>query len=187
MSLPTKEEAIQILETHVQDEYQRFHARMVGTAMEGYAKKLGQDEQLWFMTGYFHDLDYDQYPDTHPGPSLEWFKEWEYPQELIQAVLAHANGFKGYSTPPESQLDKALIACDEICGIFYAYQKLNPIPFADMKARSIRKRLRDERFAPGIDRTHILNGIEDFGVTEDEHIENLIHFFSDLESPVLEG
>lgn len=185
MSLPTREEAKEILETHVKDEYQRFHALMVGTAMEGYAKKLGEDEQLWFMTGYLHDLDYDQHPSEHPGPSLEWFKEWGYPKELIQAVLAHANGFNGFTTPAESKLDKALIACDEICGIFYAYQKLNPIPFSEMKAKSIKKRIKEERFAPGIDRSHINKGVENFGVTLDEHVENLISFFGELDSPVL--
>ena len=185
MSLPTKDEARKLLEEHVSDSYQRFHALMVGTAMEGYAKKLGEDPERWFMTGYLHDLDYDQHPSEHPGPSLAWFKEWDYPEELIQAVLAHANGFNGYDTPATSKLDKALIACDEICGIFYAYQKLNPIPFGEMKAKSIKKRLKEERFAPGISRPHIINGVEDFGITLDEHVENLIEFFSDLDSPVL--
>lgn len=185
MTLPTRSEAKTLLEEHVQDNYQRFHALMVGTAMAGYAQKLGADVELWFLTGYLHDIDYDQHPTEHPGPSLEWFKEWNYPPELIQAVLAHANGFNGFNTPAESKLDKALIACDEICGIFYAYQKLNPIPFGEMKAKSIKKRLKEERFAPGIDRTHIMTGVEDFGLTIDEHVDNLIEFFAELDSPVL--
>lgn len=183
--LPTTTEAQTLLEIHVQDPYQRFHALMVGTAMQGYAQKLGEDTHLWFLTGYLHDIDYDQHPNEHPGPSLEWLKEWNYPPELIQAVLAHANGFNGFTVPAVSQLDKALIACDEICGIFYAYQKLNPIPFGDMKAKSIKKRLREERFAPGIDRSHIYTGVEDFGITIDEHVDNLIAFFKELESPIL--
>lgn len=186
MSLPTKDEARALLETYVTDTYQRFHSRMVATAMEGYAQKLDEDTDLWFMAGYLHDIDYDQYPNEHPGPSLKWFKDWNYPDALIQAVLAHANGFNGFTTPPVSKLDQALIACDEICGIFYAYQKLNPIPFGEMKAKSIKKRLKEERFAPGIDRSHILNGVEDFGMTIDEHVDNLITFFSDLDSPVLQ-
>ncbi len=185
MSLPTKAEAKKLLEEHVTDSYQRFHALMVATAMEGYARKLGQDTELWFMTGYLHDIDYDQYPGEHPDPSLTWFKDWGYPEALIQAVEAHANGFNGFTTPAVNQLDKSLIACDEICGIFYAYQKLNPIPFSEMKAKSIKKRLKEERFAPGISRPHIMNGVEDFGITLDEHVENLIEFFSDFVSPVL--
>lgn len=184
MSLPTQSEAKVLLETYVQDPYQRFHALMVATAMEGYANKLGEDPELWFVTGYLHDIDYDQHPSEHPGPSLTWFRDWSYPEALIQAVEAHANGFNGFTTPAQSTLDKALIACDEICGIFYAYQKLNPIPFSEMKASSIKKRIKEERFAPGIDRSHILKGVEDFGMTIDEHIDNLIKFFSDLDSPV---
>ncbi len=183
MDLPTKAEATTLLFKHVNDEYQRFHALMVGAAMAGYAKKLGENEQLWWLTGYVHDVDYDQHPTQHPGPSLVWFKEWGYPDTLIHAVEAHANGFNGFDTKPETPLAKALIACDEICGIFYAYQKLNPIPFGEMKAKSIKKRLREERFAPGIDRSHILNGTEDFGMTLDEHVENLILFLSELDTP----
>lgn len=185
MTLPTKDEARTLLHEHVQDEYQRFHGEMVATAMEGYATKLGEDAHLWWCTGYLHDIDYDKHPTEHPGPSLQWLTEWGYPEELIQAVLAHANGFNGFDTPAVSQLDKALIACDEICGIFYAYQKLNPIPFGEMKATSIKKRLKETKFAPGIDRAHILHGVEDFGITIDEHIENLIVFFRELHNPIV--
>lgn len=178
--LPTRTEAKALLETHVSDEYQRYHALMVGTAMEGYAQKLGEDTELWFLTGYLHDLDYNEHPTEHPGPSLEWFKEWNYPDELIHAVETHANGFNGFTTKAETPLAKALIACDEICGIFYAYKKLNPIPYGEMRVSSIKKRLKESKFAPGIDRSHVYNGCEEFGVTLDEHIENLIGFFKQL-------
>lgn len=183
MTLPSREEAKDLLYKHVGDAYQRYHALMVATAMEGYAKKLGEDAELWFLTGYLHDIDYDEHPTKHPGPSLEWFKEWGYPEELIQAVLAHADGFNGFTTKPVSTLDKALVACDEICGIFYAYHKLNPIPFGEMKASSIQKRLREAKFAPGISREHIYRACEGFGVTVEEHAQNLISFFSALPLP----
>ena len=171
-----------MLEEHVKDDYQRHHALMVGTAVLGYARLWGEDEELWFLTGYLHDLDYDEHPDAHPGPSLDWFKEWGYPGELIHAIEAHANGFNGFTTKPETRLAKTLIACDEICGIFYAYQKLNPVPYGEMKAKSIKKRLKEERFAPAIDRQHIYDAVADLGVDLDEHISNLIGFFSELDS-----
>jgi len=186
MTLPTRDEARILLEQYVTDPYQRFHAEMVAASMAEYARRWNEDEHLWWLTGYLHDLDYDQYPDTHPGPSLEWFKEWNYPDELIHAVLAHANGFNGFSTPAETKLAKALIACDEICGIFYAYQKLNPIPYGDMKVKSIKKRLKELKFAPGIDRTHIYAGVENLGVELDEHIETLISALSNLTNSTLE-
>lgn len=183
MPLPTQDEARTLLHQHVTDVYQRYHAEMVAAAMVGYAKQWQEDEDLWWLTGYVHDIDYDQHPTEHPGPSLQWFADWGYPEALIHAVEAHANGFNGFTTPPETRLAKALIACDEICGIFYAYQKLNPIPFAEMKVSSIKKRLKETKFAPGIDRDHIYNACTDLSVELDEHIATLIDAFAELPSP----
>lgn len=181
MNLPTKIEAQQLLEKEVQNEYQRYHALMVGTAMEGYAKKYDTDPLLWFLTGYLHDLDYDKHPETHPGPSLGWFKEWGYPEDFIHAVEAHAYGYNGFTTLPNSPLAAALIACDEISGIFYAYRKINPIPYGTMKVKSINKRLKEKSFAAKIDRETIYMGCEKLGVPVSDHIANLIDYFSVLE------
>jgi putative nucleotidyltransferase with HDIG domain len=90
MKLPSKEEAESLLFMHVQDTYQRYHAAMVATAMVGYAMDLGEDEDLWWTTGYLHDIDFEEHPNTHPGESLKWFSEWGYPEDLIHAVEAHA-------------------------------------------------------------------------------------------------
>ena len=181
MSLPTRAEAKELLESHVKDEYQRYHARMVGTMMEGYAKHFGEDPDLWFLTGFLHDLDYEEHPDTHPGESLKWFKEWGYPEDMIHAVEAHAYSFNGFTTLPTTQLAAALMACDEICGIFYAYRKLNPIPYHEMKVKSIKKRLKEKSFAAKIDRSTILLGVEHLGIPMDEHIQHLIEFFKDFQ------
>lgn len=125
MTLPTKDEAFTLLTNHVTDPYQRFHAEMVGAVMAGYATKFSEDAYLWWLTGYLHDIDYNQHPTEHPGPSLTWFAEWGYPNELIHAVEAHADGFNGFTTKPNTILARSLLACDEICGLIYAYQKLN--------------------------------------------------------------
>ncbi len=180
MSLPTKAEAKILLEKHVQNDYQRHHALMVGTATEAYAAIHNADPLLYFMTGYLHDLDYDEHPEAHPGPSLAWFKEWDYPDDLIHAVEAHAFGFNGFTTEPATPLAAALMACDEISGIFYAYQKLNPIPFGEMKVKSIKKRLKEKSFAAGIHRDTIYMGVEKLGVTIDEHVTTLIGAFNVL-------
>jgi predicted hydrolase (HD superfamily) len=183
--LPTKEEAAKILEKYVNDDYQKLHALMVATALEGYAEKFGlskEEEHLWFLSGYLHDLDFHLHPELHPGESLKWFKEWNFPEELIHAVEAHAYGYNGFTTKAETQLAKYLLACDEISGIFYAYKKLNPIPYGQMKASSIKKRVSEKTFAPKIDREHILSAVEGLGISLDEHIENLIKFFSKLDT-----
>ena len=181
MALPTREEAKKLLETHVQDEYQRYHALMTGTAMEGYAKMFGENTDLWFLTGYLHDIDFEKHPHQHPGESLKWFKEWNFPNELIHAVEAHAYGYNGFTTLPQTKLAAALMACDELCGIFYAYRKLNPIPYGEMKAKSVRKRFDEPRFAAKIERSTILRGTEALGVDLDTHIANLIQFLSALQ------
>jgi predicted hydrolase (HD superfamily) len=181
VSVPNKSEASALLATHVLDEYQRHHALMVATAMEGYAGLLDGDPQLWYATGLLHDLDFDKHPDLHPAESLKWFREWNYPDDLIHAVEAHAYGYHGFTTLPKSKLAAALLACDEICGIFYAYRKLNPVRYGEMKASSIRKKLKEPSFAAKVDRKTILLGCESLGVPIDDHIANLIRFLAVLD------
>ena len=181
MPLPTKEEAQQLLEQHVADAYQRYHARMVATALEGYAAPFFGDPHLWFVTGLLHDLDFEKHPATHPGESLRWFKEWGYPEDLIHAVEAHALGYNGYSTLPRTKLAAALLATDELCGIFYAYRKMNPVRYGEMKASSIRKKIKDTAFAAKVDRATIYTGCEHLGVTVDDHVANVIKFLGNFE------
>lgn len=125
-------------------------------------------------------IDFFKYPTTHPQESLKWFEEWNFSEELIHAVEAHALGFNGFTTEPETDLAKLLIACDEICGIFYAYKMLNPIPYGEIKVKSIKKKIKDKGFAPKIDRDHIYDGVARLNITFEEHIENLISFLSKL-------
>ena len=180
MALPTREEAKGLLESHVKDEYQRYHALMTATAMEGYATQLGENADLWFLTGYLHDIDFEEHPDKHPGESLRWFKEWGYPEELIHAVEAHAYNYNGFTTLPQTKLAAALMASDEIAGIFYAYRKLNPILYGEMKAKSVRKRFDEPRFAAKIERSTIQRGVEALGIDLDTHIANMILFLAPL-------
>jgi len=181
MPLPTKEAAQQLLEQHVQDDYQRYHARMVATALEGYAQRFQADPHLWFVTGLLHDIDFEKHPDTHPRESLRWFKEWEYPEDLIHAVEAHAYGYNGFTTLPRTKLAAALLATDELCGIFYAYRKLNPVRYGEMKASSIKKKVKDAAFAAKVDRATIYTGCEHFGVSIDDHVTNVTTFLAAFE------
>jgi len=167
MSLPTKPEANALLEKYVYDDYQRHHALMVATAMEGYANLFNGDPHLWYVTGLLHDLDFEQYPALHPAECLRWFREWNFPEELIHAVEAHAYGYHGFTTLPKTKLAAALLACDEISGIFYAYRKL-------------KKKLKEPAFAAKIDRNMIHLGCEHLGVPLDEHVANLVRFFATL-------
>ena len=180
MYIPNKEEAQKLLETNVTDTYQRHHARMVATTMEGYAQLFNEDPLLWYVTGLLHDIDFEKYPNTHPKQSLSWFSEWKYPEELRHAVEAHAYGYNGFTTLPQTKIASALMACDELCGIFYAYQKMNPIPFKAMKVSSIKKRLAEKNFASKIDRAVIQRGCDLLGVPLEQHIQNIITFLAHL-------
>lgn len=180
--LPTKSEAAQLLAQYVGDAYQRHHALMVGTAMEGYASVFSQDPHLWYITGYLHDIDFERHPETHPAESLRWFSDWGYPDDLIHAVEAHAYGYHGYTTLPRIPLAAALLATDELCGIFYAYRKMNPVPYSAMNVSSIKKKLKDSTFAAKIDRSTINVGCEHLGVSLDEHIAHVLRFLGPLSS-----
>lgn len=180
MNLPSRAAAQQLLEQHVRDEYQRHHALMVATAVEGYAPQFQGDRELWYLTGLLHDLDFEEHPETHPAESLRWFAEWGYPEELIHAVEAHAYGYHGFKTLPRTKLAAALLACDEISGIFYAYRKLNPVAYGQMKASSIKKKIKEPAFAAKVDRSTIYTGCEHLGVSLDDHVANLIRFFAIL-------
>lgn len=176
--LPTREKALQLLEEHVQDNYQRLHAKMVAAALEGYAEKLGEDKDLWYITGLLHDLDYYQHPDEHPQKSLQWFSEWGYPSELIHAVAAHAHDRTGVE--PSSQLAKALLACDEMPGLLYAYSLMRPTGFEGMEVNSVKKKFKDKRFAPNINREELSNSMEAFAVEFGDHVGLLISIFQNM-------
>lgn len=170
--LPSRQEATELLQKHVKDEYQLMHAKMVATVLEVYANKFGDSPELWFITGFLHDLDYFEFPDEHPQKSLEWFREWGYPKELIHAVAAHAHERSGIE--PQTKLACCLCACDELCGFLYAYSLMRPDGFSGMKASSVKKKFKDKAFAAKINREDISYGIEKLGVDFSDHIEFVI-------------
>ena len=175
MALPTREKAKELLFENVKDEYQRKHSEMVASAMEAYAEKFGEDTELWYITGLLHDLDYYAFPSEHPSKSVEWFKEWEYPEELIHAVESHA--FMRTNVKPKTKIAQALIACDEMSGLLYAYALMRPEGFTNMQAKSVKKKFKDKSFAAKVDRSDIQYGMDELGVDFNDHVELLISVF----------
>ena len=161
--------------SHLQDSNPAF-----GASTPAHPPAVSDDPQLWYLTGLLHDLDFQEHPDAHPAPSLQWFKDWGYPDSLIHAVEAHAYGYHGFTTLPQTKLAAALVACDEMTGIFYAYRKMNPVRYGDMKASSLKKKFKDGAFAAKIDRATIQLGCDKLGISIDHHIENLIRFLAPL-------
>jgi len=178
MKLPTRERAMKLLNEHVKDDYQLLHAKMVANGLEFYANSFKQEKNLWYITGLLHDIDYYEHPEEHPDVSLVWFKDWGYPQDLIDAVEAH--GLKEPRVAPQTDLAKALIATDELCGLIYAYSLMRPAGFDGMDAKSILKKFKDKNFAAKISREEVNYGVELFGVDFATHIQNLIGVFQKM-------
>lgn len=177
--LPSREEAQEKLKEHVKEEYQLLHAKMVATVLEAYAEKLGEDKDLWYLTGLLHDLDYFEYPDEHPKKSLEWFKKWSYPEELIHAVAAHAHNRTGVE--PKGKLAACLIATDELAGFLYAYSLMRPTGFDGMKAKSVKKKFKDKAFARKVDRDEIMYGVEKFETDFGDHISFMVEVLKKMD------
>jgi len=180
MSLPTQDEALAILQEHVKDDYQILHSKMVAAAMQKYAEKFGEDTHLWYITGLLHDLDYYEHPEEHPGVSLKWFEEWGYPDTLIHAVEAHAFKHNGFEKEPETKMAAALIACDEMSGLLYAYSLMRPTGFEDMQVKSVKKKFKDKASAAKISRDDINYGMENLGVEFADHTALLVEVFQSM-------
>jgi len=176
--LPSREDAQKVLEEHVKDAYQILHSKMVANAMEFYAGKYDGDKGLWYITGLLHDIDYFEFPKEHPDRSLVWFKEWGYPQALIDAVEAH--GLKEPRHDPKDILSKALIAVDELSGLIYAYFLMRPNGFDGMEAKSVIKRFKDKAFAAKISREEVKYGVDLLGIDFTEHVQNMINVFTSM-------
>ncbi len=178
MALPSRDEALALLYEWVESESLRRHCLAVEAAMRGYANYYDADEELWGITGLLHDLDYEKHPDMddqengHPRTSIRLFQELDYPPEMIHAVQAHAP-FLG--VPRESQLDYALLACDEITGLILACAYVRPErDLRNVKVRSVKKKWKNRKFTEAIDREETLGYIEDLGVELDDHIDRVL-------------
>lgn len=171
---PTRAEATSLMEKHITNEALRHHSRMVGTALEAYAKKMGEDSELWYITGVLHDVDWEEYPDEHPNKAVqEWLND--YPDKVKEAIKAHAPERTGKHA--ETPLERYLFASDELAGLMHAISLMRPNGFADMEVKSVKKKLKDKSFAANVNRDDIAKGAELIGTPIEDHIAFLIETF----------
>lgn len=138
--------------------------------MRAYARKFGEDEERWGIVGLIHDFDYEKYPsaEEHPSKGNEILRERGYPEDVRRAIMSHAD-YTGVSR--ESNLEKALFACDELAGFITATALIKPNKsLAEVDAKSVRKRMKDKAFARSVSREDITNGAAGLGIDLDEHI-----------------
>jgi putative nucleotidyltransferase with HDIG domain len=149
----------------------RRHMLAVEAAMRAYAEKMGEDVELWSAVGLLHDFDYERWPNPpdHPLQGSKILRELGYPESLIYAILSHADYLTDY--PRIHLVDKALYACDELCGFIMACAYVRPERLSGLTAKSVRKKMKTASFAAAVNRDDMLRGAADFGVDLDSHIE----------------
>ncbi|HSJ23052.1 MAG TPA: HD domain-containing protein [Longimicrobiales bacterium] len=170
--MPTRDDALQLLHEWVDNEGLRNHMKAVEAAVRSYARKMGGDEDEWGLAGLLHDLDWEKYPDEHPLRAVDELRARGYPETVLHAILAHRSDFTGVQ--PETELDRVLVACDELSGLVNAVALVRPTGIGDLTPKSVKKKMKDKAFAAGVDRDEVRHGVELIGLDMDTHIANVI-------------
>lgn len=176
--MPSRDEALELLEAWVDNAGLRNHMKAVEAAVRAYARRFGEDEEVWGLAGLLHDLDWEKYPDEHPLKAVEELRTRGYPEEVLHAILAHRAEFTGVE--PETKLDRTLVACDELTGLINATALVRPTGIDDLAPKSVKKKMKDGAFAAGVDRESIREGARLMDIDLDEHIRNVIAAMQDV-------
>jgi putative nucleotidyltransferase with HDIG domain len=170
---PTRERAWETLTRYTKSEALRRHALAVEAAMAWYARHFGEDEERWRIVALLHDFDYELHPtlDQHPQDGAQILRDGGYPEDVIEAVLSHAEHL---GLPRDTLLKRALFACDELSGFVHACGLVRPAGLDGLEPKSVRKKLKQPSFAAGVHRDEVYAGAEGLGLDLDEHIRNVV-------------
>lgn len=168
---PPREASLLLVREYVSNEGLIRHMLAVEAAVRAYARRFGADEHLWGTAALLHDFDYERWPNPleHPLQGSRILRERGYPEEMIYAILSHADSLQA-EFPRRSLLDRTLYACDELCGFLMACALVRPERLAGMKPSSVRKKMKQGSFAAAVRREDLLRGAADLGVEFDEHV-----------------
>ena len=167
------------MQEYTASESLRKHMLAVEAAMRSYAERFGEDPERWGLAGLIHDFDYERYPndahsatEEHPSWGVRLLRERGWPEDVLQAVLGHA---EYTNTPRETRMAKALFAVDELTGLVTATALVRPSKSVhEVDARAVRKKMKDKAFARGVSREDVVRGAEELGVELDEHIQFVV-------------
>jgi putative nucleotidyltransferase with HDIG domain len=170
---PTRERAWETLTRYTKSEALLRHALAVEAAMAWYARHFGEDEEHWRVVALLHDFDYEIHPtlDQHPQEGASILREEGYPEDVIDAVLSHAEHL---ALPRDTLVKRALFACDELAGFVHACGLVRPTGLDGLEPKSVRKKLKQPSFAAGVHRDEVYAGAEGLGLELDDHIRNLV-------------
>jgi putative nucleotidyltransferase with HDIG domain len=169
----TRDRAWATLTTYTTSPSLLRHALAVEASVRSYARRFGEDEELWAAVALLHDFDYEIHPtlDQHPQDGAPILREEGYPEVVVEAVLSHAEHLE---MPRDTLLRKTLFACDELSGFVHACGLVRPTGLDGLEPKSVRKKLKQPSFAAGVHREEVYAGAELLGLELDEHIANVI-------------
>ncbi len=183
--MKNRSQAWSLLCEYTQSESLRKHMLAVEACMRAYARKFGEDEDKWGLTGLLHDFDYEKYPTPaeHPFVGSKILEEHGYPEDIRRAILSHAD-YSGVKR--ETKMEKTLYACDELSGFITASALVKPNKsLAEVEAKSVRKKMKDKAFARSVNRDDITNGAADLGLDLEEHIAFCIEGMTSPTAPLI--
>jgi putative nucleotidyltransferase with HDIG domain len=169
----TRDRAWETLTRYTTSEALLRHALAVEAATRWYARRFGGDEELWAAVALLHDFDYEIHPtlDEHPQDGAPILREEGWPEEVVEAVLSHAEHL---AMPRDTPLKKALFACDELSGFVHACGLVRPDGIDTLEPKSVRKKLKQPSFAAGVHRDEVYAGAELLDLELDDHIRNVV-------------
>jgi putative nucleotidyltransferase with HDIG domain len=168
-----------LVQANVREEPLRRHMLAVECVMRAYARKLGEDEDRWGVTGLLHDFDWEIHPNTerHPEEGCKMLEAAGWPADIVRAIRGHASYL---NVPRDTQMAKALFACDELTGFIGAVVAVRPNKsIREVEVRSVRKKLKDKSFAAKVNREEVAQGALEFDVDLDAHIAVIIGALTD--------
>ena len=169
----SRERAWETLTRYTTSESLLRQALAVEASPRSYARRFGEDEELWGVVALLHDFDYEIHPtlDEHPQNGAPILRDEGYPEEVTEAILSHAEHL---ALPRDTPLKKTLFACDEISGFVHACGLVRPTGLDGLEPKSVRKTLKQPSFAAGVHRDEVYAGAELLGLELDDHIRNVV-------------
>ncbi len=169
----SRDRAWDTLTRHTKSEALLRHALAVEAAVRAYARRFGEDEELWGVTALLHDFDWEMHPtlEQHPQDGAPILRDEGYPEEVVEGVLSHAEHL---GLPRDTLMKKTLFACDELSGFIHACGLVRPDGIDTLEPKSVKKKLKQPSFASGVNRDDVYKGAEGLGVELDDHIRFVI-------------
>ena len=173
----TRDEAFDLLCEHTQSESLRKHGLAVEAAMRLFARRNGENEETWAITGLLHDFDYERDPGGHPQNGRPILEQAGVPGPIVHAIQSHGDHT---GVPRVTAMEKTLYAVDELCGFVTAVALVKPSrAVRDVDASSVRKKMKDKAFARAVSRDMMLKGAEDMGVPFDDLVGEVVRAMDD--------